>query len=1297
MRIPGGLVYVGDSSTPADSELSLIDRDLNIGTIQKAMIGVKLPAHTPVAYRRLSWGARALYLHWLAGDRDDRDVEPAFVLTYLSGLERRALRLLDGTAEQAEELRVIRAEVHRLASRYAFQEVLARQAEQFLSLIDHLRAGKPGAWKIGGDPRPGQKTYRPLNPALSSVHYGAVSTPPVKKPPVVSPAVARPFSPSQEKEPLPSPTPPPSPGPTSSPAPAPDDDFLDRGQLAKVQAETRAVDRFLDAYMSDDEPEEYTATSVPARPHEDGQGDVEEPSALEPAVAALLAELIERPTWPRDEAKDRARARGLMLDAALVAINEFAVEQCETELVEDEDDLLHVDAEVLAELDLSALPSSEREPRPTQAPETTGHTSGRPRPSASQRPAGAHPPRWVSGVEVVRVHGRSLTGGMFYYGTPEEGEERGEVIDPSLPVETVERGSISVSGESKGYADLPTNARAAFLDWLAGGRRSSSVQEGILFLFLQGLEHRALVDLRRSGDNGERLLQVLDEVRRLAKDYVYARNFHAQTLTFQSALERLVMEGGERPLPPSVRKPLPHRLDTLALELGRFTGHRPITVEWALAWAVHDARIRPEPALRFSDKFHTAFRKHFNNQFPSGMRLPKSLPNLRLIYKPAHPGIPEFIVPTAGAKDVFVHLPALQALQQLTRAAAAECSAPTQASAGTGRETTNTKTSEMGQTVSPTTVERAPVPSPAPTPEPAPTLSEASPAPAPSTVTSDPTAGQPPIRRWSTWKAPGTQVAVGLRVIPGGMLYTGYGIDLPNAGDDFQSASAIDFRLDVKHSVTTPQCAISGHVTGYVDLTPEQRGRYLLWLQDRSQKVAIPLAFPRLFVQGIERRIVEQIRNAGDGRVHISDLLVEELQRLLATFEDSPEFTEYARGLLDLAHTTKGKTEPTLGRPPLYRPSVEEPPFELLRGLGTMVAAKAALPVEWALEWAAHHLRPQDPELFRENARPRLAAAPMPRRMDLVVPDDLPDLVLTYRPGCPGLGEVEVSLPGVKDLTGVAPPASILDRVRGFASVSVRRPNAVPAAAGEPTAPKKRKSSSPSPHPSRSPHPSAWAHLALEVARHSGEVTPDHRIAIMRGTEDLAGIDLAGQRNLAAHALETETERAEEPETYVRVLMALTLRGRERAGDFLLDVLDAGDAPVNPEQVAFLLAVHQGLGLEAVLRLRLSYRGIAPGPSNAGAFDTTWRLQRSTRHRQVPPRRVGDLSNAHTQLLADLSTRPVWDEDDAARLAAWYGLSRAEAVHDINRAAMSLLKTAVLGEEDDTVVVRVEQAEEMTS
>ncbi|NYH50454.1 hypothetical protein HNR06_000043 [Nocardiopsis arvandica] len=1062
--------------------------------------------------------------------------------------------------------------------------------------------------------------------------------------------------------------------------------------MAKVQADSQAADRLLAAFWDGDESEEHTVipASALARPEEDDQGDADEVSVLEPEVAALLAELVERRTWPRGEAKDRARARGLMLDAALAAINEFAVEQCDTELVEAEGDLLTIDSEVLEELDLSALPSAEGKPQPTQSPSPDRSTASRSESPAPTRTTRTHAPRWVSRVEVIRVHGRSISGGMFYYGTPEEGEGRGEVVDPSLYMG--ETGGVASGtpgpGEIRDYADLSPNARAALLDWLAGGRRSPSAQENSLFLFLRGLERRVLVDLRRGSDHGEQLREILAEVRRLTKDYVYVRRFHTRALAFQDVLERLSMDAQAKRSPSFTHEPsadLPH---LLRFEIGYVArGNNRIPATWALAWAVHDPRIRPESRLRLSVKFHAAFRKHFQDRFPQGMRLPSDLADLRWIYRPSNPELPEFSVPTAGAKDVCEHLPAIQALQQIIRAAVAACAALPGATAVAQKDSGKAKAPDARTAASPTTLERTP----APVPKRVPDTSEYVPVPASLTATSAPTTDKPPVRRWSTWNAPGTQVVVGATVIPGGMLYTGYGIDSPNTGPDFQVASAIDVSLRVQHSVTTPECEIAGPVTGYPDLTPEQRGRYLLWLQDRSQKESIPLAFPRLFVQGIERRIVELVRNAENGRAHITDLLLEELERLLVTFGGSPEFTGYARGLLSLVRGAMGKAKPVSGPPPRYRDGVGKPSFEFLRGLGTMVRDKAPLPAEWALEWIAHHLRPQNPEAFRGHARARLAWTSLPRRMDLVVPDSLPELVLPYQPGCPGLEKVEVPLRGVKDLTGVAPPDALLDRVRGLAAEPARRQQPVPSSAETPKAPQRRQESQPS-----NAHALAWARLALETARHSGEATADHRLAIMRGTEELAGLDLYGQRLLGVHAMEREQGR--EPAALVQALVDLSLRRRERAGDFLLDVLDAGGPP-SPDQVEFLLAVHQGLGLEAVLRLRLSYRGIAPvpDPSGSGSFGAARDPQRSVRNREAPFRRVRSLPDTYARLLADLRTRPEWGNADFARLAAWYGVSKIETVYTLNRAARSLAKADVLDEQGDTIVVHTERAEEMTA
>lgn len=1246
IRIRGGLIYVGDSKVSGDSEVSLIGRDLLIGMVSGTTVGMKLPLDKPVAYRELSWGARAAYLHWLAGGRDDPDVEPSFVLLYLSGLERRVLRLAEKTTDRGEELRVIRTEVQRLADRYGFQKFFAAQATRFLSLIEHLSAGKPGSWKIGGGARSGQKTYHPINPGQSPVHHDPPTALPSEKvAPAATPATT-PSPPPPSRETVPE-----NPTPHGT---ATGDDYIDRERLARVRADSRAADQLLADLWESDDSEEHTVDPTPApAPAEDEEGDGDEETTLKPAVAGFLAELVERRTWPHGEAKERARGRGLMLDAALAAINEFAIEQCDTELVETEGGLLTIDSEVLEELDLST-PHSPEKPRPPLPPSLVETSTDRAKPAAHTPTFAVHAPRWVSRVEIVRMHGRSLAGGMFYYGTPpKEGPARGAVIDPALPVGEADGEHVKTPTETKDYADLSPDARASFLDWLANGRRSPSVRKSFLFLFLHGLEHRVLADLGPDGGNGEQLREVLGEVGQLAKDYVYAREFHDQALAFRSVLEWLVMGKGEKQAPPSVRQSLPRPPESLFLGLGRFTGPRPLPSTWALAWVVHDSRLRPEPKLRFSEEFHAAFRRHFHERFPTGMRLPESLPELRWRYRPSNPYLSEFVVPTAGAKDLSRHLPALQALQQITRAAAAECA------------TTHSRVPVAGRT----------------DPVAGRTDKDTENA---NTVRTTAASDTPPARRWSTWKAPGTQVVVGNTVIPGGMLYVGYGPGSQNTGLDFQAASAIDIWLDVRHSVDTPQGEIAGPVTGYPDLTPEQRGRYLLWLQDRQQSKSVPLVFPRLFVHGIERRIVEQIRNSESGPPQITGLLLKELEGLLATFGDSPEFTEYVRGLLDLARQVMGRTLPDPGSPPRHHGGAEKTPFALFHGLGVMAKNKAPLPAEWAIEWATHHLRPHEPEEFRRQARARLDGVLLPRRMDLVVPDNAPDLLLSYEPTCPGLGRVETRLKGIKDLTGVAPPTAFFDRLRALASELDRREQAGSPMIAVPQPPR-----GPKP-PTPSVSTSTWTRLALETARHGGAVSADHRVAIMRGAEELGGLDLSGQRLLRAHTL--EEERPEEPATLITDLQALDLRPRERAADFLLDVLDAGGPPT-PGQVEFLLAIHQRLGLEAVLRLRLSHRGIAPAPS--GPFDHAPEPQNSPRPRKAPFRGVQGLSEPHGRLLADLSTRQEWNNADFARLCAWYGTSRFEALHNLNKAARSLVETDVLDERSDTVVMHTERAEEM--
>ncbi len=126
--------------------------------------------------------------------------------------------------------------------------------------------------------------------------------------------------------------------------------------------------------------------------------------------------------------------------------------------------------------------------------------------------------------------------------------------------------------------------------------------------------------------------------------------------------------------------------------------------------------------------------------------------------------------------------------------------------------------------------------------------------------------------------------------------------------------------------------------------------------------------------------------------------------------------------------------------------------------------------------------------------------------------------------------------------------------------------------------------------------------------------------------------------------------------------------------------------------------MHRVLGLEAVLRLRLSYRGTALPPENAvpGTPDAFFFPSARTHPTERSPREIDGLDQRHTALLTDLSTRERWSLTDAVRLARWYGLDGYEAIDQINEVAWDLADTPVIDEKDDHLTVRTVIFEEMT-
>ena len=123
-----------------------------------------------------------------------------------------------------------------------------------------------------------------------------------------------------------------------------------------------------------------------------------------------------------------------------------------------------------------------RAPTPTRASSLAPPTGGPNEPRSATTPASARvlrqpEPVWLPAGEIVQVDGRSIAGGMVYVGSGVPSLSGYDVepclIDPSLSVHWE---SPDWAGETMNYwpayDKMNPRARAAFLTWLADGRRN---------------------------------------------------------------------------------------------------------------------------------------------------------------------------------------------------------------------------------------------------------------------------------------------------------------------------------------------------------------------------------------------------------------------------------------------------------------------------------------------------------------------------------------------------------------------------------------------------------------------------------------------------------------------------------------------------------------------------------------------------------------------------------------------------------------------------------------------------------
>ncbi len=270
-------------------------------------------------------------------------------------------------------------------------------------------------------------------------------------------------------------------------------------------------------------------------------------------------------------------------------------------------------------------------------------------------PSGDPEECWTPKDREISIRDYTIPGGLIYVGEHLRPLQNSGVepalINPALPV--APRSTRAKVGSPKlgiSYRLISPSARAAYLKWLADGRRDPSVDSGCLFLFLYGLERRALFDAITSDAARSQIPEIVKEINRLLDIYRSDGAFESRARDLLDALQAAwpnepihpdyTDHTGYTDLTPCTdsRGVIPWRFEFGMARM--FAEDKPIPPGWIFTWLKQhpDARMRA-PARRCPEELRDLFARHYKLLFGEGVRLEASKSRLRLRYRPVNPVI----------------------------------------------------------------------------------------------------------------------------------------------------------------------------------------------------------------------------------------------------------------------------------------------------------------------------------------------------------------------------------------------------------------------------------------------------------------------------------------------------------------------------------------------------------------------------------------------------------------------------------------------------------------------------------
>ncbi|MBC8739825.1 hypothetical protein F6X40_24230 [Paraburkholderia sp. UCT31] len=263
---------------------------------------------------------------------------------------------------------------------------------------------------------------------------------------------------------------------------------------------------------------------------------------------------------------------------------------------------------------------------------------------------------WLPDGKSAKVGRYVIPGGLIYVGAGLKAASavgvEPSLVNPALPIGSRDDYTVHQLDYFPMYAKASNDARAAYLNWLANGRRDPNADIGYVFLYFYGLERRAFIDARTDPVAESEIPRLCEEVRGLLSVYSRHQSFSPRARRFIDFFETAALgdrlygqvpSGFERDTETSF-------IQRLALSQA-VRDNQPVPAPWLLSWYLSDRQFqKPAAVFRCRAQFEALFAAELPVMFPKGIAdrfKPEKAARLLLEYTPVYPGLESKRIPVA--------------------------------------------------------------------------------------------------------------------------------------------------------------------------------------------------------------------------------------------------------------------------------------------------------------------------------------------------------------------------------------------------------------------------------------------------------------------------------------------------------------------------------------------------------------------------------------------------------------------------------------------------------------------------